>query len=205
MVGKRVFSPKTRPSLALERVVVKNNFYRRVKQILNLDFLYEEVKPYYGACGQKSVDPVVFFKLLLVGHFENIHSDRAIIETSQLRLDILYFLDYKVGERLPCHSTISRTRKRLPIAVFEACFEKILGQCIEAGLVSGHTQAIDAAYIEANASMESLKLKAVAQWQILPGESIQADLKEKYLPQHSPFSAVELIVKPRRTPRRNQG
>jgi transposase len=142
MVGKRVFCPKTRPSLALERAVGKNNFYRRVKQILNLDFLYEAVKPYYGACGQKSVDPVVFFKLLLVGHFENIHSDRAIIESSQLRLDILYFLDYKVGERLPCHSTISRTRKRLPIAVSEACFEEILSQCIEAGLVSGHTQAM---------------------------------------------------------------
>jgi hypothetical protein len=101
MVGKRIFGAKTRPSLALERVVGKTNFYRRVKQILNPDFLYEEVKPYYGACGQKPVDPVVFFRLLLAGHFENIHSDRAIIESSQLRLDILYFPDYKAGERLP--------------------------------------------------------------------------------------------------------
>jgi hypothetical protein len=48
MVGKRIFGAKTRPSLALERVVGKTNFYRRVKQILNPDFLYEEVKPYYG-------------------------------------------------------------------------------------------------------------------------------------------------------------
>ncbi len=101
MVGQRVFSLKTRPSLALEAVVPKNNFYRRVKQILDLNFLYEAVKPYYGACGQKSVDPVVFFKLLLVGHFENLLSDRAIIRSSQLRVDILYFLDYKVGEGLP--------------------------------------------------------------------------------------------------------
>jgi transposase len=204
MVGQRVFSSKTRPSLALEAVVPKTNFYRRVKQMLDLDFLYEEVKPYYGACGQKSADPVVFFKLLLVGHFENLLSDRAIIQSSQLRLDILYFLDYKVGERLPCPSTVSRTRKRLPIAVFEACFEKILHQCIEAGLVSGHTQTIDAAYVEANASMDSLKLKAVCEWQLLPGEGIQSAPDGKVVPQPSPFSAVERVAKPGRTPRRNQ-
>jgi transposase len=66
-----------------------------------LSFLYEAVKPYYGKCGQKSIDPVVFFKLLLIGHFENLVSDRAIIRSSQLKLDVLYFLDYKLGERLP--------------------------------------------------------------------------------------------------------
>ncbi len=87
--------------LVLEILIPKPNFYRRVKQFLDLDFLYEAVQPYYGKCGQKSIDPVVFFKLLLVGHFENLVSDRAIIASSQLRLDILYFLDYKVGERLP--------------------------------------------------------------------------------------------------------
>ncbi|MDO1451257.1 transposase [Rhodocytophaga aerolata] len=47
------------------------------------------------------MDPVVFFKLQLVAHFENICSERALIEKSQLRLDILYFLDYQLGEPLP--------------------------------------------------------------------------------------------------------
>ncbi len=94
-----------------------------------------------------------------------------------MRLDILYFLDYKVGERLPCHSTISRTRKRLPLAVFEACFEKIRSQCAEAGIVGGHTQVdhndpfIDAAFVEANASMNRLQPKAVSAWHLSPGEA----------------------------------
>jgi hypothetical protein len=52
MVGQRGCNSKTRPSLTLEAVVPRTNFYRRVKQILHLDFLYEEVKPYYGQCGQ---------------------------------------------------------------------------------------------------------------------------------------------------------
>ncbi|WP_378410647.1 transposase [Rhodocytophaga aerolata] len=85
----------------METYVPKNNFYRQIKQLLKLDFLYQAVAPYYGKCGHKSVDPVVFFKLQLVAHFENICSDRALIEKSGLRLDILYFLDYSPGERLP--------------------------------------------------------------------------------------------------------
>ncbi len=101
MVGQRENPTKTCPSLTTESYVPKNNVYRRLKQILDLSFVYEAVKPFYGRCGQKSIDPVIFFKLLLVGHFENLVSDRAIIRTSQLRLDILYFLDYKLGERLP--------------------------------------------------------------------------------------------------------
>lgn len=99
MVGKRKFT-QSWLSQATEDYIPKNNFYRRLKPLLNLTFLYRVVAPYYGKCGQKSVDPVVFFKLQLVAHFENICSERALIEKSQLRLDILHFLEYNVGERL---------------------------------------------------------------------------------------------------------
>ncbi len=139
MVGKRKQFNKNCLSAAIDEYIPKNNFYRRLKPLLDLTFLYKAVAPYYGKCGQQSVDPVVFFKLQLVAHFENICSDRALIEKSQLRLDILHFLDYNVGERLPCHSTLSRTRKRLPTAVFETCFQHILTSCVEKGMVSGHT------------------------------------------------------------------
>lgn len=86
MVGKQASSDQRGPGLTLERLVPKDNFYRRLKQVLDLGFLYGAVEPYYGRCGQKSLDPVVFFKLLLVGHLENLLSDRAIVQKSQLRL-----------------------------------------------------------------------------------------------------------------------
>lgn len=73
-------------------------------------YLYKGTKQYYGLCGQKSLDPVVFFKLCLIGYLENIISDRKLIEHSSMRLDILYFLNYDIDEELPWHSTISRTR-----------------------------------------------------------------------------------------------
>jgi hypothetical protein len=74
MVGKRKQLNKNCLSAAIEDYIPKNNLYRRLKQLLDLSFLYEVVKPYYGKCGQKSIDPVLFFKLQLVAHFEYLPS-----------------------------------------------------------------------------------------------------------------------------------
>jgi transposase len=68
-----------------------------------------------------------------------------------------------VDEELPWHSTISRTRQLFPADVFEQVFTKVLKLCIEAGLVSGHTQAIDSAPVKANDSMNSLEIKVPAE------------------------------------------
>ncbi|MDO1451667.1 transposase [Rhodocytophaga aerolata] len=203
MVGKRKEINKNCLSAAVEDYIPKDNIYRRLKQVLDLNFLYDIVKPYYGKCGQKSVDPVVFFKLQLVAHFENICSERALIKKSQLRLDILYFLDYNLGERLPCHSTLSRTRKRLPASVFEACFQYILTACVEKGMVSGHTQVVDAAFVEANASTDSLKRKALLEWQLVKGEAQQFTPAE-LLGQDAAFTALEKTAKPKSCPRNNR-
>lgn len=135
------------------------NFYRRLKQVLNLSFLYELVAPYYCKCGHQSVDPVLFFKLMLVELLENLSSDRALIRHCQLRLDILFFLDHALDQPLPWHSTLSRTRQRLPAKVFDECFQYSLRQCAQAGLVDGQIQAIDTAYVEANASLDTLEAK----------------------------------------------
>jgi transposase len=201
MVGKRKFTQNCL-SVAVADYIPKDNIYRRLKQVLDLSFLYDIVKPYYGKCGQKSVDPVVFFKLQLVAHFENICSEGALIKKSGMRLDILHFLDYNLGERLSCHSTLSRTRKRLPAEVFEACFQSILSQCVEAGMVSGHTQVVDAAFVEANASLDKFKRKAILAWQLLKGEAKQIDsanLSELKLP----FTTIEKIAKPTKKGRNN--
>lgn len=120
--------------------------------------------------GQKSIDPVVFFKLCLVGYLENIISDRDLIQHSSMRLDILFFLGYDIDEPLPWHSTISRPRQLYPEKVFEEVFTKVLIMCIDKGMVSGHTQATDSAPIKANASMDSLELK-------VPKEELESHLK----------------------------
>ncbi len=93
---------------------------------------------------------------MLVSRLENLVSDRRLLEHCSLRLDILYFLGYEVDEDLPWHSTVSRTRQLFPAAVFEHLFDHVFAQCVAAGLVTGHTQAVDSAFVKANASLESL-------------------------------------------------
>jgi transposase len=159
MQGKKVYQEKLFSNFQLSQRVPKENFYRRLKEVLDLSFLYAQAKPYYGKCGQKSIDPAVFYKLCLVGYLENIASDRQIIEHCSMRLDILYFLGFDIDEELPWHSTLSRTRQLFPEELFEKVFEQVLKMCIEKGMVSGHTQAMDSAPVKANASMDSLELK----------------------------------------------
>ena len=170
MQGKKDYQEKLFAHFQLSDRIPKSNFYRRLKGALDLDFLYPLTKGYYGESGQKSIDPVVFFKLCLVGYLENIISDRDLVRHSGMRLDILYFLGYDIDEELPWHSTISRTRQLFPETVFEEVFAQVLSMCVDKGMVSGHTQAIDSAPVKANASMDSLELK-------VPEEDLEAHLQ----------------------------
>lgn len=125
--------------------------------MLPLKWLYKATKKYYGSEGQQSIDPVVFFRLMLIGYLENLGSDRRIISTVQLRLDMLYFIGYDIDEALPWHSTLSRTRQLYGEEVFRELFRKVLGLCVEAGMVEGKRQALDSVAVQANASMDSLQ------------------------------------------------
>jgi len=139
--------------------IPEDNFYRRLKGTLDLTFLKKRAAGFYGKCGQESIDTVVFFKMLLIGYLENILFDRKLVEFCSMRMDVLYFIDYDIDEPLPWHSTISRTRKLFGKELFEELFNKVLEMCIEKGMVAGHTQSVDAAYVKANASLDSLEVK----------------------------------------------
>ena len=171
MQGKKKYQEKLFTDFRLSDRIPKDNFYRRLKAALDLDFLYPLTKGFYGQSGQKSIDPVVFFKLCLVGYLENIPSDRKLVDHCTMRLDILYFLGYGIDEELPWHSTLSRTRQLYPTAVFEEVFTKVFALCVESGMVSGHTQVVDSAPVKANASMDSLELK-------VPEEDLEDHLRK---------------------------
>jgi transposase len=161
MQGKKQFQDKRIPSFRLSERVPKDNFYRRLKDVLDLKWLYEATEKYYGTEGHQSIDPVVFFKLILIGYLENLLSDRRIIQTVSLRLDLLYFTGYDLDEPLPWHSTISRTRQLLGEEVFQELFKRVLRQCVQKGMVGGKRQAMDSVHVKANASMDSLKEKQI--------------------------------------------
>ena len=79
MQGKKIYQEKPSNQFRLSDRVPENNFYSWLKAVLNLEYLYQLTKEYYGDSGQKSVDPVVFYILCLVGYVENIISDKNLI------------------------------------------------------------------------------------------------------------------------------
>lgn len=161
MQGKKKYEEKLFISFQLSDQIPVDNLYRRLNELIDFQFLRKATAQYYGTEGQKSIDPVVFMKLMLAGYLENLSSDRRIINTLRLRLDIRYFIGYDLDEELPWHSTLSRTRQLYGEEVFTELFRQVLKQCIDKGMVSGRRQAVDSVFIKANASIDSMLSKEI--------------------------------------------
>jgi transposase len=175
MQGKKTYQEKLFVNFQLSDHIPTDNFYRRLKEQVDFRFIYPLTAEYYGTEGQKSVDPVVFIKLILVGYLENLNSDRRIINTSRLRMDILYFIDHDLGEELPWHSTLSRTRQLYGEHVFTELFKRVLKQCIDKGMISGRRQAVDGFFIKANASLDGMIEKEILDDAAAYGQELKAN------------------------------
>ena len=103
MLGKKNFEPKFLYNISLQDLVPANDFYRLLEKILDLNFIYKACEPLYGSTGNKSIDPVVFFKINLLGFFENIISDRELIRRASDSLAARLYLGYDLDEELPWH------------------------------------------------------------------------------------------------------
>ena len=124
-------------------LVPADNFYRRLQAELDLQFISNATQKHYGTEGQESIDPIVFFKILLVGYLNNINSDRHLMAYCSESFSIRLFLDYDVHESLPWHITISRTRQLYGEAIFLDLFKLVLKMCISKSMVRGKRQALD--------------------------------------------------------------
>src|ERR671911_384338 len=142
--------------VSLEDLIPANHFYRHLEAKLDLGFVREWARELYAERGRPSIDPVVFFKLQLVMFFEGIRSERQLIAMASLNLAHRWYLGYALDEALPDHSSLTRIRQRLGIAIFERFFERIVDLCQEAGLIWGRELYFDATKVEANADTDSL-------------------------------------------------
>jgi transposase len=106
--------------------------------------------------GQPSLPPSVYFRMLLVGYFEGIDSQRGIAWRCADSLSLRGFLGVGLDERTPDHSTLTNTRKRLPPEVFDEVFQFVLKIAREKNLISGKTVGVDSTTLEADAAMKSI-------------------------------------------------
>lgn len=140
-----------------------SKFYDQLGETLESMDLSRRVRdfcaPVYtnGAKGRPPIDPVVYFKMLMVGFLENLPSERAIASRCGDSLMIRRFLGYELDEETPHHSSFTVIRQRLPAEVYQAVFDVILEALRAHGLLRGKNLGIDSSVIEANASLCGLE------------------------------------------------
>lgn len=140
----------------------KSTFYSRLDETLEAMGFPARVReicaPAYNASsrGRPGIDPVVYLKMMMVGFFENLGSERAIAARCADSIAIRRFLNYELDENTPDHSSLSIIRQRLGEEIYQEIFKLTLQALLEHGLLRGKNLGIDSSVIEANASLKSL-------------------------------------------------
>jgi len=136
-------------------------FYEQVNRILDgrgFDGFVQDLcrKFYHERMGRPSLAPAVYFRLMMIGYFEGIDSERGMAWRVADSLGLRRFLGYSLTESPPDHSTISRNRRLIDLETHEAVFTWVLKVLAEEGLLKGKTLGVDATTLEANAAMKSI-------------------------------------------------
>lgn len=141
----------------LSDLIPEDHILKLVDRVLDLSWLRDEVRELYSEHrGRPSIDPEAAARLMLAGYFEGITHDRRLMRTAQVNLAIRWFAGYRLHERLPDHSALSKIRARWGEEKFREIFARSVRQCREAGLVGGEITHHDATLIRADVSWESL-------------------------------------------------
>lgn len=120
----------------------------------------ERCQPHYAeGIGRESIPPGTYFRMLFVGYFEGLDSQRAIAWRCADSLSLRAFLGMPLSETTPDHSSLTKIRQRLPLEVHEQVFAFVLGIAQQKKLLRGKTVAVDATTLEANAAMKSIVRK----------------------------------------------
>lgn len=135
-------------------------FYERLNQLLAEagfdEFVEGLTAPFYAAGGRPGIPPGVYFRMLFVGYFEGIDSQRGIAWRCEDSLSLRKFLGLSLTESVPDHSSLTRIRDRFPVEVTERVFAFVLQMACERKLVSGTQVGVDSTLLEANAAMKTI-------------------------------------------------
>jgi transposase len=139
-------------------------FYRKLNELLAEakfdEWIEKRCEPYYAAkLGRPSIPPGVYFRMILIGYFEGIASQRGIAWRCSDSRSLAEFLGIPINERTPDHSSLSRVHGRLPLEVHEEVFVFVLKIAADKKLLKGKVVGVDSTTLEANAAMKSIERK----------------------------------------------
>lgn len=142
----------------LEDHVPERHLLRYIDRVLDLQGLRDHLAPFYSHTGRPSVDPELMIRMLLIGYCFGIRSERRLCEEVQLNLAYRWFCRLSIEDKVPDHSTFSKTRhgRFRESDALRFVFEQVVERCIQEGLIGGTGFAIDASVIKADASRQRI-------------------------------------------------
>jgi transposase len=149
---------------ALDELVPQDHLVRKIDQVMDFDFIYDEVKHTYSLDnGRPSVDPVVLIKMVLIQYLFGIRSMRQTIKEIETNVAYRWFLGYDFSEKIPHFSTFGKNyaRRFHDSDLFEQIFYRILREATNYGLVDPSIAFIDSTHVKANANKKKFDKKIV--------------------------------------------
>lgn len=145
-------------NLSIESFVPEKHILRKINEIVDLSFIRNLTKnKYCSDNGRPSIDPELFFRLMIIKYTYGIESERRLCEDTHSHMGYRWFCQLSMQDDVPHHSSLSKIRERLGEDIIEQFFDEIVFQCRKKGLVSGKRIITDGTLIKANASINSLE------------------------------------------------
>jgi len=150
--------------VVIDNLVPKEHLLRKIDNKIDFSFIYDIVEDLYCLDnGRPSIDPVMLFKMMLIGYLYGIRSERRLIDEIKVNIAYKWFLGLSLTDKVPDYSTISQNRRRRfnGTDVFEKIFDRIVFQAIDLGLVKGKILYTDSTHLKANANKNKHEKKEV--------------------------------------------
>lgn len=150
--------------VSIEALVPEKHLLRKVDGAVDFSFIRERVKHLYSADnGRPALDPVVLFKLLLLGYLYGVRSERQLMREVEVNVAYRWFLGLKLRDKVPDASTLSQNRRRRfrESTIYQEIFDQIVELAINKGLASGAVLYTDSTHLKANANKNKLDVSAV--------------------------------------------
>ena len=150
--------------VSIEELVPADHLLRKIAAAIDFSFIYEKVQGLYCLDnGRPSVDPVVLFKMLILGYLFGIRSERQLVKEIQVNVAYRWFLGFGLRDKIPDHSVFSQNRRRRfkGSTVFQEVFDAIVVLAIERGLVDGRTLYTDSTHLKADANTHRFEKQRV--------------------------------------------
>lgn len=152
---KSISSQQEIEMVTLDSLVPKDHLVRKLDRFIQLDFIRERVAHLYCPNnGRPALDPVVFFKLLLLGYLFGIRSERQLMREVEVNVAYRWYIGYSLTQKVPDASTLSQTRRRRfhENTIYQDLFEEIVRLAIGHKMVDGHILYTDSTHLKANAN-----------------------------------------------------